>query len=84
MGVSSTGGDMALPIWLDYMAAAQPREIARRFPSIPDIEMVPIDESTGRVASGGRMMPFLRGTIPSGPVVEIGQQSAEDLLTIEF
>ena len=84
MGVSSTGGDMALPIWMDYMAEAQPQEIARRFPSIPDIQMVPIDESTGRVASGGRMMPFLSGTIPSGPVVEIGQQSAEDLLTIEF
>ncbi|MEC7240015.1 MAG: PBP1A family penicillin-binding protein [Myxococcota bacterium] len=84
MGVSSTGGAMALPIWIEYLRAAYPKSIARNFPRIPDVVMVEIDETTGRVASGGRSMPFLPETVPTGPVVEIGQQSTEDLLTIEF
>jgi penicillin-binding protein 1A len=84
MGVSSTGGAMALPVWIDYMRAAYPKSIARPFPRIPNIVMVEIDETTGRVATGGRPMPFLPGTVPAGPTVEIGQQSTQDLLTIEF
>jgi penicillin-binding protein 1A len=84
MGVSSTGGAMALPIWIDYMRAAYPKSIARAFPKIPNVVMVQIDEATGRVATGGRTMPFLPGTVPTGPIVEIGQQSTQDLLTIEF
>jgi penicillin-binding protein 1A len=84
MGVSSTGGAMALPIWIDYFRVAYPKSIARNFPRIPNVVMVAIDESTGRVATGGRYMPFLPETVPTGPVVEIGQQSTQDLLTIEF
>ena len=84
MGVSSTGGAMALPIWIEYFRAAYPKSMARNFPRLPDVVMVEIDEATGRVASGGRTMPFLPETVPTGPVVEIGQQSTEDLLTIEF
>jgi hypothetical protein len=66
------------------MRAAYPKSIARPFPRIPNIVMVEIDETTGRVATGGRPMPFLPGTVPAGPTVEIGQQSTQDLLTIEF
>ena len=84
MGISSTGGAMALPIWIEYMRAAYPKSIARNFPKIPEAVMVEIDETTGRVASGGRSMPFIPETVPTGPIVEIGQQSSEDLLTIEF
>lgn len=84
MGISSTGGAMALPVWIDYMRAAYPKSIARSFPRIPKIVMVEIDETTGRVATGGRAMPFLPDTVPTGPAVEIGQQSTQDLLTIEF
>ena len=84
MGISSTGGAMALPVWIDYMRAAYPKSVARSFPRIPNVVMVEIDESTGRVTKGGRFMPFLPGTVPTGPIVEIGQQSTQDLLTIEF
>ena len=84
MGLSFTGGDTALPIWMDYMAVAVPKDEDRGFPAIPNVEMVPIDESTGRVAVGGRAMPMLHGTAPNNVVIEVGQKTSEDLLTSDF
>ncbi|MCB9765162.1 MAG: PBP1A family penicillin-binding protein [Alphaproteobacteria bacterium] len=84
MGVSSTGGRVALPIWMDYMREAYPKERDRPFPEIPGAVWAPIDESTGRVATGGRGMPFVPGTVPQNVATEVGQTSAEDLLTKEF
>ena len=84
MGTSFTGGQTALPIWMDYMAEAAPKDQDRPFPTIPNVSMVAIDESTGRVATGGRVMPMLPGTAPTNEVVEIGQMTAEDLLTSDF
>ena len=69
---------MSLPIWMEYMQAAFPRERDRPFPSIPDVTWVPIEESTGRVAAGGRSMPYLVETVPQGRAIEIGQVGAED------
>lgn len=84
LGVSFTGGSTALPIWMDYMAVAAPKADDKPFPSLPRVEMVAIDEATGRVAHGGRVMPMLPGTAPTNVVGEIGQKTAEDLLTSDF
>ncbi len=85
IGQSFTGGRTALPIWMDWFEAAVPRESAPTFRGIPGVQWLPIDESTGRVASGGISMPMLEGTAPEGSTsVEVGQKTAEDLLTTDF
>ncbi|RME20262.1 MAG: hypothetical protein D6798_20860 [Deltaproteobacteria bacterium] len=84
MGVSFTGGDTALPVWMDYMRVAAPKDQDKDFPPLPGVEMVPIDETTGRVATGGRLIPMLPGTAPTNVVGQIGQKTAEDLLTTDF
>ena len=85
IGQSFTGGRTALPIWMDWMREAVPKDQDRPFPTIPSVGWVPIDESTGRVASGGMAMPMLPGTAPEGSTsVEVGQKTAEDLLTTDF
>ncbi len=85
IGQSFTGGRTALPIWMDWMRAAVPKDQDRPFPTIPNVSWVPIDESTGRVASGGMAMPMLPGTAPEGSTsVEVGQKTSEDLLTTDF
>ncbi len=84
MGVSSTGGRTALPIWIKYMRSAWPKEMDRPFEEPSALQHAEIDEATGRVATGGRLMPFLRGTVPEGPAVELGQKSTMDLMTEDF
>ena len=84
IGVSFTGGDTALPIWMQFMEQAAPREAKRRFREIPGVEWVSIDESTGRAAIGGLPMPMLPGTGPDNVAVEIGQKTTEDILTSDF
>jgi penicillin-binding protein 1A len=84
IGVSFTGGQTALPIWMDFMKVAAPREAKRRFREIPGVQWVSIDESTGRAAIGGLPMPMLPGTGPDNVAVEIGQKTTEDILTSDF
>ena len=56
----------------------------RSFPTAPGLTWVGIDEKTGRPMQGGRSMPFLPGTVPSGIAAAAGQKTSEDLLTSEF
>ncbi|MBN1336083.1 MAG: transglycosylase domain-containing protein [Deltaproteobacteria bacterium] len=84
MGLSFTGGHTALPIWMDVMKAAVPKETAPRFGPLTGVVTVPIDEATGRVATGGRAYPLLPGTAPSELGGEVGQKTAEDLLQTDF
>ncbi len=85
IGQSFTGGRTALPIWMDWMRVAVPEEDDRAFPVVSNIQWLPIDEATGRVAAGGISMPMLAGTAPEGSTsVEVGQKTAEDLLTTDF
>lgn len=82
LGQSSTGGRTALPIWIDYMRVAAPKERDRAFPMRGDIEWATIDEKTGRrVSGGGRAFPFLPGTAPESTGLQAGQVSMEDLAT---
>jgi penicillin-binding protein 1A len=84
LGSSSTGGYTSLPIWMDYMATAVPKSADKPFPVAPNLNWVSIDEKTGRPMQGGRSMPFLAGTAPSGVAAAAGQKTSEDLLTSEF
>ena len=85
MGYGSTGSYVALPMWIDYMAVAWPKERDYPFPEIPGVTYASIDETTGGVVtSGGRGMPFLPGTVPTGQRIEAGQVSTEDFLTGGF
>ncbi|MFT4623567.1 MAG: penicillin-binding protein 1A [Myxococcota bacterium] len=82
LGVSSTGGRTALPIWIDYMRVAAPKERDRPLPMRGDIEWAQIEESTGRrVTSGGVGYPFIRGTAPEGTGIRAGQVSLQELTT---
>ena len=83
LGVSSTGGRTALPIWIDYMREAAPKDRDRRFRMTGEIDWALIDEDTGRrVSSGGRSYPFLPGTAPESTGYQAGQVSIEDLTTL--
>jgi penicillin-binding protein 1A len=84
MGQTFTGGDTALPIWMDFMRVAAPKETAPRFPDLRGVTWAPINETTGLVAEGGRRMPFLRGTVPGSGEGSVGQVTATDLLTSDF
>jgi len=80
LGVSSTGGRTALPIWIDTMRVAAPKERDRAFPTHGDIEWALIDETRGtRVTSGGLAYPFIRGTAPTSSGVAAGEITSEDI-----
>ena len=79
MGLGSTGGAVALPIWIDYMKAAAPRKNDRAFPIRGAVEWANIDESTGdRLAEGGVSYPFLVGTVPALSERKEGQVGIKD------
>ena len=65
LGRSSTGGAIALPLWIDYMRLAAPKEKDREFPEFGKVEWAPINEWSGHRTPGwGRPYPFLEGTLP--------------------
>jgi penicillin-binding protein 1A len=82
LGISSTGGRTALPIWMDYMRVAIPKENNKYFSMEGDIEWAWIEDETGRrVSDGGRKYPFLEGTVPESTGISAGQLTLEDLTT---
>jgi penicillin-binding protein 1A len=82
LGISSTGGRTALPIWIEVMRQAAPLEDDRDFSFHRDLQWAQIDEETGRrVTSGGRRYPFVRGTAPESTGIAAGQLSLQDLGT---
>lgn len=65
LGRSSTGGAIALPLWIDYMRLAAPKAKDREFPEWGKVEWATINEWSGQRTSGwGRQYPFLEGTLP--------------------
>jgi penicillin-binding protein 1A len=80
LGISSTGGRTALPIWMEYMRQAAPKEDDRPFPVWGDIEWAQIEEDTGRrVTSGGARYPFLEDTVPESTGISAGQITLDDI-----
>ncbi len=82
LGISSTGGRTALPIWMEYMKVAAPKEKNRDFPMHSSLEWASIEDATGRrVERGGRRYPFLPDTAPQSTGISAGQVTLEDLTT---
>jgi len=80
LGVSSTGGRTALPIWIDVMRKAAPKEKDRPFKPHGNVDWAQIDEDKGtRVTSGGRRYPFIPGTAPESTGVAAGEYTVDDL-----
>jgi penicillin-binding protein 1A len=84
MGRSFTGGDIALPIWMEFMKVAVPETKDRNFPGIPGATWVTVNESTGLLASDGRKMPMIPGTEPKNIIGSSEQKTVEDLLSDDF
>jgi penicillin-binding protein 1A len=84
LGGRATGGQTALPIWMQYMAKASPKSADKPWATGGSVVYATIDESSGRLSAGGRSMPFLPGTVPGGVMAEAGQKTTEDLLTTEW
>jgi len=73
MGVSFTGGGTALPIWIEYMKVAAPKDRDRPFEPAPGVMWANIDERTGsRLESGGVLYPFIEGTAPEATGLQEG------------
>lgn len=54
----ATGGSVAMPLWLAYMKAGHPTDMAPfDFPIPPDVQLVR--------AAGGQLIPFQRGRVPA-------------------
>ena len=84
MGQTFTGGDIALPMWMNFMRQAVPEERDTLFPPIPDVTWATINESNGQLASDGRRMPFIPGTEPTNIMGSSTQATIEDLLLGDF
>ncbi len=69
LGRGETGGEAALPIWLDFMKKAVKQYPDTNFPIPPNIVFVKVDPKTGYLASSkninGKFYPFISGTQPS-------------------
>jgi len=84
LGVSSTGGRTALPIWIDYMRVAAPKDKDREFPMRGEVEWASIDQKTGRrVSGGGVAYPFVKATGPGSSGLGAGQGELEEVRTEE-
>jgi penicillin-binding protein 1A len=79
---NTTGGQVALPIWLSYMRAAHPPTPPREFPVPAGIYFVRADPATGKAEEPGTpgavLVPFRRGTVPTGALAHGGHKSHED------
>jgi penicillin-binding protein 1A len=69
IGHDATGGQVALPIWLDFMREALQGRPVRDFPSPPGVMLVRANPETGEPAPPSnpksRLIPFKRGTLPA-------------------
>ena len=78
-----TGGRAALPIWLDFMQAANDGKPRREFPVPEGVVQVRIDPETGKLAGDavpGRVESFLAGTEPTEETNGPGAVDPNDFL----
>lgn len=85
MGKQETGGNVALPIFVDFAKVAYEAYPPDDFPEPPEIQFFAVDRHTGRPSSGSGAlnMPFYAGTGPdtfTGTEAEAAAQQSEDLL----
>jgi penicillin-binding protein 1A len=68
IGHDATGGQVSLPIWLDFMRTAVKGQPVRDFPMPPGVVLARANPETGEPAAPNkpksRLIPFKRGTLP--------------------
>jgi penicillin-binding protein 1A len=68
IGYDTTGGQTALPLWLDFMQHGHPDTPVRDFPPPPSVLLVRATGDKGQPAKPGTpnsvLIPFRRGTLP--------------------
>jgi penicillin-binding protein 1A len=82
LGRYETGGHAALPIWLDFMAAALRGREQPEFEPPEGIVMVRMDPDTGKLAEEGARgveEPFKLGTEPTADVTAPAKEEVRDL-----
>ena len=88
MGKGQYGGEIALPIWMDYMRPALDKYPPTEYPKPEDIVKVRIDSQTGLLAPEGSkksiQVVFKKGTEPTLFAPSEGQVDAADFLSGEF
>jgi penicillin-binding protein 1A len=69
IGHDATGGQVSLPIWLDFMRTAVKGQPVRDFPMPAGVVLARANPETGEPAAPGkpksRLIPFKRGTLPA-------------------
>ncbi len=88
MGKGQYGGELALPIWVDYMAPALEKYPPSKYEEPEDIIRVRIDSKTGLLAqegaNGAVEVAFKKDTEPTLFAPAEGQVDAADFLSGEF
>jgi penicillin-binding protein 1A len=82
LGRYETGGHAALPIWLDFMAAALRGREQPEFEPPEGIVMVRMDPDTGKLAEEGARgveEPFKLGTEPTADATAPAKEEVRDL-----
>ena len=87
MGKGQYGGEVALPIWIQYMKAALAKYPPSEYEKPQKIEFVSIDSESGllpRDGENGVRVAYKKGTEPKKFAPSAGQVDAADFLSGEF
>ena len=87
MGKGQYGGDVALPIWIDYMRVALDKYPPSEFERPKGVVIADIDSKSGKLAREGEpsvRVAFKKDTEPTEYAPVAGQMNAADFLSGEF
>ena len=87
MGRGQYGGDVALPIWMDYMAPALAKYPPSEYEKPAGIRFVSVDSETGKLSREGETgvrVPFKKGTEPKEFAPTAGQVDSAEFLSGGF
>ena len=87
MGRGQYGGDVALPIWIEYMEAALEKYPPSDYEKPKGVVFAKVDSMTGKLAHEGEpahRVPYKRGTEPTEYAPRAGQIDAADFLSGGF
>ena len=87
MGKGQYGGDVALPIFVEYMHAALEKYPPGEYEKPDDVKFIKVDMETGLLAREGEpstKVPYLKGTEPTTYAPEAGAVDTATFLSGEF
>jgi penicillin-binding protein 1A len=87
MGRGQYGGEVALPVWIEYMQAAVEKYPPSSYEKPKGIVFAKVDSMTGKLAHEGEpahKVPYRKGTDPTEFAPKAGQIDAADFLSGGF